>query len=74
MAHTDKDMPMSVQLGVDEDGYTKWRSRPRRKKHAKLLRNSHTLCGGGIHCCGSRKSPRTEEKRVWKKEVLISLS
>lgn len=70
MAHTDKDTPLAVQLGLDEDGWTNWGARPRRKKHARLLQSSHARCNGGIRCCGVQKNARAFEKRVWRKEVL----
>jgi hypothetical protein len=68
MAHTDKDMPFKLRV-----------EKPR-KRHARLMRSKQNF---KIVCCffcdrgvigKHQDASRSREKRVWKKEVFISLS
>jgi hypothetical protein len=89
MAHTVKDISgaqtssawdkyyAQEKLSEQELAYVRryTRRKSQRRKHARLMRTYKASICGDRKCCGSMnvESARAQEKREWKREVLLSL-
>ena len=67
MSRTYKDKPWAVQFGVDAEEYTQFERQKPKKRHPRMLRDTHAR--RGIKCCGSKSEMHTARAlstREWK--------